>query len=60
MNGIETALGVVYFPQDGKDKAPTDKLCFILLDDIGALQNNEYEIILMGDFNSVNFLKKLF
>ena len=51
MNGIKTALGVVYFQQDGKDKAFTDELCFILLDDIGALQNNEGEIILMGYFN---------
>ena len=51
INGIKTALGVVYFPQDGKDKALTDELCFTLLDDIGALQNKEYEIVLMGDFN---------
>lgn len=41
----------MYCPQDNKDKTLTDELSYVLLDDISNLQNKDYEIILMGDFN---------
>lgn len=51
VDGIKTAVGIVYYPQDNKDRALTDELSYILLDERTTLQNQNLEIMLVGDFN---------
>ena len=48
INGIKTAVGVVYFPNDGVDKNKTDLLFYELLENCSVFQ---YETCLTGDFN---------
>ena len=48
---MKTAVGVVYFPNDGIDKEKTDALFYELLENITNFNNLGYNIILMGDFN---------
>ncbi|VDI73960.1 Hypothetical predicted protein [Mytilus galloprovincialis] len=51
INNVKTAIGVVYFPNDGTNKSHTDELMFQLLDETSRLNAMGYEILLMGDFN---------
>ena len=50
-NDVKTAIGVVYFPNDGVRQDVTDSLMYELLSNCGELASSGYEIILMGDFN---------
>ena len=51
INYIKTAIGIVYFPNDGVHKQITDELMFQLLDDTSQINALGYEIALLGDFN---------
>ena len=51
MNNVKTAVGVVYFPNDGVDKPTTDKLFYELLENCSVFRRLGYEICLTGDFN---------
>ena len=47
----KTAVGVVYFPNDGVDKNKTDLLFYELLENCSVFQSHGYETCLTGDFN---------
>jgi hypothetical protein len=51
INGIKTAVGVVYFPNDGVDKNKTDLLFYELLKNCSMFQSHGYETCLTGDVN---------
>ena len=51
INGVKTALGVTYFPNDGTDKEKTDELFHELLENVSKFSSSGYEVICMGDFN---------
>ena len=51
VDGIKTAVGVVYYPQCNKDRALTDELSYTLLEEKTTLQYQNFEIILMAAFN---------
>jgi hypothetical protein len=48
INGIKTAVGVVYFPNDGVDKNKTDLLFYELLENCSVFQSHGYETCLTG------------
>jgi hypothetical protein len=52
---MKTAVGVVYFPNDGIVKGKTDALFYELLENITNFNNLGYNIILMGDFKLYGF-----
>ena len=57
IGNVKTALGVVYFPNDGVNKPITDSLMFELLENCTEFSHLGYETILMGDvLINVNFL----
>jgi hypothetical protein len=51
LNGVKTAIGTVYFPNDGVSKDLTDSLFYELLENCSLFASLGYEICLSGDFN---------
>lgn len=51
LNGVKTAIGTVYFPNDGVNKDLTDSLFYELLENCSLFASLGYEICLSGDFN---------
>lgn len=51
INGIKTAVGVVYFPNDGVGKNNTDLLFHELVENCFVFQSHGYETCLTGDCN---------
>ena len=50
INGIKTAVGVVYFPNDGFDKNKTDLLFYELLENCSVFQSHGYQNMPHGRF----------
>jgi hypothetical protein len=51
IGNVKTALGVVYFPNDGVNKPITDSLMLEFLENCTEFSQLGYETLLMGDFN---------
>ena len=51
MGGIQTAVDVVYFPNDGVNKIVTDNLMYELLQNYTEMSSKGFSVVLLGNFN---------
>ena len=49
--GIQTAVDVVYFPNDGVNKIVTDNLMYELLQNYTEMSSKGFSVVLLGNFN---------